>query len=300
MILSSPEAITSRFVIPDMLDIPYVGTKNIFMARNQGRRGAAPHLLIGSGGQGAEFDVLASSSAVALESDPKKIVAWAAKPSIDLVILDYKVRVEPKEILAKNKKCEVVITHRLPAVLRELASHPRGAGVAPELVERLFWQFRSSATTAPESWLGTLVTRDRTAAEEAALRRKALLAAFEERRRLLADALTTTEVAHLLGSSRQTPHDRVKSKTLLGIEDNGQLRFPPWQFDASGPNGVLEGFSDVLQALAVGPLAQARWLTKQNASLDGLTPIAMLARGESQRVTVEARGVGASAGGPRG
>jgi hypothetical protein len=100
----------------------------------------------------------------------------------------------------------------------------------------------------------------------------------------------------MLGTSRQTPHDRVKNKTLLAIEDNGQLRFPLWQFDAESPNGVIEGLPDVLRALSAGPLGQARWLTTSRPVFEGRTPLEALKHGEKELVLVEARGVGAAAG----
>jgi hypothetical protein len=57
---------------------------------------------------------------------------------------------------------------------------------------------------------------------------------FQSRRQLLESSLTAVQVAQLLGTSRQTPHDRVSSQTLLAIRDNGKLCFPFWQFDPAG------------------------------------------------------------------
>src|SRR5258708_9465918 len=54
------------------------------------------------------------------------------------------------------------------------------------------------------------------------------------RQELLADSLTAPEVAALLNTSRQTPHDRIKKGTLLGVLDRGMLRFPVWQLDPDG------------------------------------------------------------------
>ena len=130
----------------------------------------------------------------------------------------------------------------------------------------------SRADAPPKRGIEAFI-RDRSQSERDDLRKRAMFALFEERKRLLHDSLSTTEVAEMLGTSRQTPHDRVKSKTLLAIEDNGQLRFPLWQFDAAGPNGVVEGLPDVLRALAAGALAQARWLTTASPVFDGKTPL---------------------------
>lgn len=119
-----------------------------------------------------------------------------------------------------------------------------------------------------------------------------LLRNFEWRRRLLADALSASEVAQLLGTSRQTPHDRVKSSSLLAVLDRGVWRFPHWQFDPVGPDGVVDGFPEVLRALQVSPIAKVSWLVRPNPYLDGLTPITALKRGNKERVIEQALSVG--------
>ena len=68
---------------------------------------------------------------------------------------------------------------------------------------------------------------------------------FQLRRELLNGALNAPEVAELLGTSRQTPHDRAAARSLLAIRDNGALRFPRWQFDAAGPDAVVPGLPAV-------------------------------------------------------
>lgn len=132
--------------------------------------------------------------------------------------------------------------------------------------------------------------------EQMAVRRRVLEASFNERRRLLSGTLSTQGVADLLGVTRQTPHDRVRSGTLLAIEDKSTLKFPSWQFDPNGPNGVVQGLPEVLAVLKAGALAQARWLTTKNAALEGRTPLQALKDGDVARVVSEARGVGAEAG----
>jgi excisionase family DNA binding protein len=127
----------------------------------------------------------------------------------------------------------------------------------------------------------------------AELEARALKRYFDERRRLLEGSLSVDQVAELLGCSRQTPHDRAKTRTLLAVADGGRLRFPPWQFDADGPDGVIEGLPAVLRALRIGALAAVRWLTHPSAVLDKRTPLATLRAGEVDRVIAEAAGVGA-------
>lgn len=117
---------------------------------------------------------------------------------------------------------------------------------------------------------------------------------FLHRRQLLENAFTAPQVAKILGISRQTPHDRLASQTLLAIKENGKLLFPSWQFDPAGPDGVLEGFPQVLKALAMSDYAKLNWLTRPNPYLEGLTPVEALKQGQSDRVIQEANSAGAS------
>jgi len=119
-----------------------------------------------------------------------------------------------------------------------------------------------------------------------------LLRNFEWRRRLLAEALSASVVAQLLGTSRQTPHDRVKSGSLLAVLDRGVWRFPYWQFDPVGPDGVVDGFPEVLRALQVSPIAKASWFVRPNPYLDDVTPVAALKQGDKNRVIEQASSVG--------
>jgi hypothetical protein len=115
---------------------------------------------------------------------------------------------------------------------------------------------------------------------------------FQHRRQLLESSLTAVQVAQLLGTSRQTPHDRVSSQTLLAIRDNGKLCFPSWQFDPAGSDGVIDGLPAVLKALEISDYAKLNWLTRVNPYLDGQTPIQALKAGQKERVLAEASAVG--------
>lgn len=119
-----------------------------------------------------------------------------------------------------------------------------------------------------------------------------LMRSFQRRRDLLDGALTTAQVAGLLGTSRQTPHDRVASGTLLAVMDRGALRFPAWQFDPDGADGVVAGLPQAIRALDVSALAKVSWLTRANAMLDGMTPLATLKAGRDDEVVELARSVG--------
>jgi Protein of unknown function (DUF2384) len=117
---------------------------------------------------------------------------------------------------------------------------------------------------------------------------------FQHRRQLLEPALTATQVAQLLGTSRQTPHDRVGGQTLLAIKENGKLCFPAWQFDPAGPDGVIDGLPAVLKVLEMSDYAKLNWLTRANPHLDGHTPVDALKAGEREWVVAEAAAAGAS------
>lgn len=119
-----------------------------------------------------------------------------------------------------------------------------------------------------------------------------LMRSFQHRRELLDGALTTSQVAHLLGTSRQTPHDRVASGSLLAVMDRGALRFPAWQFDADGEDGVVAGLARVIRALDVSSLSKVSWLTRPNVMLDGEAPLARLKAGRVDEVAGLACGVG--------
>ena len=100
-------------------------------------------------------------------------------------------------------------------------------------------------------------------------------------------------MAGLLGTTRQTPHDRAGKGKLLAVMDQGRLRFPAWQFDPDGPDGVVAGLSDVLRALDASPLGKASWLTRPNPYLEGRPPLQALRDGDLARVLDQARAVGA-------
>jgi hypothetical protein len=113
---------------------------------------------------------------------------------------------------------------------------------------------------------------------------------FQHRRQLLDRSFSASQVAKLLGTSRQTPHDRVSAQTLLAIKDNGKLCFPEWQFDPAGSDGVIDGLPAVLKALEMSDYAKLNWLTRVNPYLEDITPIQALKAGQKERVLAEAAG----------
>ena len=164
-----------------------------------------------------------------------------------------------------------------------------------ELVTQILKQFTSTetvdpaATTLAESIAGKTYTRT----ERIQLEMETLARHFQHRRQLLNTALSASQVAQLLGTSRQTPHDRVSSQTLLAIVENGKLCFPSWQFAPAGANGVIDGLPALLKALQMSDYSKLNWLTRPNPVLDGSTPIEALKQGQKERVLAEAAAIGA-------
>jgi len=134
-------------------------------------------------------------------------------------------------------------------------------------------------------------TREYSKKERIELEFATLYKYFEKRRGLLESALNPTQVGKLLNVTRQTAHDRREAGTMLGVLDNGVWRYPIWQFDPEGPNGVVDGLPDVLKALTVSELAKASWLTRTNQVLK-TTPIEALKQGRKKDVITEALAVG--------
>lgn len=127
--------------------------------------------------------------------------------------------------------------------------------------------------------------------EHSKLELAALTRNFKWRQELLKSSLTAPQVADLLNTTRQTPHDRLKKNSLIAVQDNGVWKFPTWQFDPQGPDGVIAGLPDVLKALNVPALSKISWLTRPNNALNGLTPIEALKFGQIDDVIAEAKTV---------
>ena len=131
-------------------------------------------------------------------------------------------------------------------------------------------------------------------AAESQLELDALQRAFAARRALLVGSIEVAQVVEMLGVSRQAVHEREKKGRLLAVRENGRLRFPLWQFDAQGDDGVVAGLPSVLKALdeiaPIPALAKMSWLQKPNGALGGATPLESLRAGQQTLVQSAARG----------
>jgi hypothetical protein len=91
-------------------------------------------------------------------------------------------------------------------------------------------------------------------------------------------ALSTGEVAGLLGVTPQAIHGRRSRGTLLGVRaPNGDYLYPAFQFTAQG---LLPGLADVLAAFQVGdPWTQLSVLLGPAGRLGGQTPLQAMREG---------------------
>ncbi len=152
----------------------------------------------------------------------------------------------------------------------------------------------TSDVSEEESTLALKLTGRQYSNQEAVvLEITSLMRSFDKRKELLKDALTATKVAELLRTTRQTPHDRINNKSLLAVKDNGVWRFPLWQFDSSGADGVIDGLPEVLKALGGSEFTKLNWLTSPNPYLNSLTPVEALKQGQKAKVLKEAIALGA-------
>ena len=118
----------------------------------------------------------------------------------------------------------------------------------------------------------------------------------QRRQDLLRDSLTSTQVADLMGwQHHKTASDRLKANTLVGVKDRGVYKFPLWQFDPEGEDGVVDGLPELLSRLNVSNFRKINWLSKPMAAFDNLTPVEILKKGNRNDVAdllIEADGVG--------
>ena len=192
---------------------------------------------------------------------------------------------------ARQKKAATRAVEALQHLLEQ--SSPEDLEVVSSRIERAL---ESSEVPEERRELVAALTggREYGRQERSALEMATLARSFRRRKELLEGALTAPQVAKLLDTTRQTPHDRVKSGALLAVLDRGVWRFPTWQFDPEGPDGVIEGLPDVLRTLHASPLAKASWLLRPNQYLEGRTPLEMLREGRREAVRSAAETVGTS------
>jgi hypothetical protein len=116
---------------------------------------------------------------------------------------------------------------------------------------------------------------------------------YQRRCELLAQSITSSKAAELLGcENRSTVRDRRIAKKILGLKDKGVYKYPLWQFDPEGDDGLIDGLAEVLAALDVSDFTKLNWLCKPHLAFEQKTPVEMLKKGEIKAVVIEARAVG--------
>ena len=181
----------------------------------------------------------------------------------------------------------------LEGVLHEAASHLRPAHVAalvahPDAV-------RSALAVAAD--MLTMDDEARSGVETIAGARPVLVGAEEAAGRMAARTragapetlLTSDEMAGRVGlKTRQSVHDWLKKGRIVGWRGarRGHV-FPAAQLDERGR--PLDGLDRVTGLFGDGYAAWV-WLTTELSSLDGATPLALLAGGELDRVAKAAEG----------
>lgn len=102
---------------------------------------------------------------------------------------------------------------------------------------------------------------------------------FELDAAALDGALSTGEVAELLSRAEANVRRSRLSGDLYAPNpgDSAGLRFPRWQFTATG--GVVPGLRRIIPAFprSTHPLAIARFMTQGHEDLDGMSPVQWLA-----------------------
>lgn len=143
----------------------------------------------------------------------------------------------------------------------------------------------ADALAAPDSIAAVARLLLAAAAEPGATRLEpladALVRGVEERRRLIAASgglLPVTEVARLLGVTRQAVDKRRRAGQLLAIRSGSDWRYPAVQF---GPEGEPPaGLAAVIAAFAeAGPWVTLDFLLTPDTALGGLSPMDALRRG---------------------
>jgi hypothetical protein len=104
---------------------------------------------------------------------------------------------------------------------------------------------------------------------------------------LIETSLTTAQAAAMLGVDLSRIRQRIRSRSLVGVEYEGEWRLPRFQFERKK---VLPGLAEVLAVLppALNPLDVATWFLAPNIDLEAtageaMTPVsprAWLLRGD--------------------
>lgn len=189
------------------------------------------------------------------------------------------------EVPKSKRKLATAILKRIEALL---------AVAEPEDLERLEKALEPKVVTAAEKELAKKIAgKDYVEGRSFELELANLERYVKRRRELLEGSITSSKVTELLGcQNRATVRDRRLANTLLGIKDRGVYKYPLWQFDPEGDDGVIDGLPEVLTALDVSDFVKLNWFSKPHLAFEGQTPIEILKQGQVEALVREARAVG--------
>ena len=92
--------------------------------------------------------------------------------------------------------------------------------------------------------------------------------------------MSSTEVAEILGISRQGVDKRRNNSKLIGLPKGRTYVYPAWQF---GEGETLSGLEEVLNYLNVrDPWMQTAWMLNGNSRLEGKSPLEVLRAGNRE------------------
>lgn len=143
----------------------------------------------------------------------------------------------------------------------------------------------SAAATATRRRPGVLPPAVRSHSPErvAKARARTLAAYLDVRRELVADSLSTTEVARRLAISPAAVTKRRTAGRLVAFRFRGDWRYPSWQFaDGALVAGVVEAWQ-ALPKLA-DEVATVRWFVLPSRHLGDRTPVDALRAGDATAV----------------
>ena len=189
------------------------------------------------------------------------------------------------EVPKSKRKSATAILKRMEALI---------AIAEPEDLERLQRALEPKVVTAAEKELAKKIAgKDYVEGRSLELELANLERYYQRRRELLEGSITSSKVVELLGcQNRATVRDRRLANTLLGIKDGGVYKYPLWQFDPEGDDGVIDGLPEVLAALDVSDFIKLNWFNKPHLAFSGQTPIEVLKQGKVEALVREARAVG--------
>ena len=128
--------------------------------------------------------------------------------------------------------------------------------------------------------------------EKIALEISSLFNYYAWRKQLLAASIGAVQAGELLGISKQSVHERIRDRKLIGVMEGNSMRLPTFQFDPEAPNGCVTGLPEVIREMSGGLISKISWLTLPNAVFNDKKPIDALKAGNFDDVLREARATG--------